>query len=151
DFVDLRRADGLRFAGGPADLDSIDFLVFFKFSEAEMQSPLILRAEAAAARDFLRLPLAFPEDPNLRADGAAVARLAFQFEVDPLVIARDGALIKQRRAFLIGDHGVEFAAVAKVAQRDRAPVVDVGHANDLRDLIELARAVVDPNPLLLIA
>src|SRR5262245_28486875 len=116
-----------------------------------MQSPLILRAESAAARDFLRLPPPRPEDTNLRADGAAIARRAFQLEGDPFVIGRDGVLIKQRRAFLIGDHGVELAAVGEIAQRDRAPVVDVGHADDLRDLFELARAVVDPDPLLLIA
>src|SRR5262245_42275711 len=116
-----------------------------------MQSPLILSAEAAAAGDFLRLPLAAPEDPNLRADGAAIARRALQIEVDPFVIGRDGVLIRHRRAFLICDHGVELAAVGEIRQGYRAPVINVGHADDLRDLFELARAVVDPNPLLLIA
>src|SRR5262245_19834687 len=147
DFVGLRRADGLRSARRPANLDAIDVRVF---SEAEVQAPLILRAEAAAARDFLSLPLAVPEDPNLSADGAAIARRAFKLEVDPFVIGSDGVFIKQRGTLLIGDHGVELAAVGEIAQRDRAPVINVGYADDLRDLLELARAVVDPYFLLLI-
>src|SRR5262245_32705218 len=53
DFVGLGRLDGLCFAGRPADLDAVNIRVF---PEAEMQTPLILRAEAAATRDFLRLP-----------------------------------------------------------------------------------------------
>src|SRR5262245_10814444 len=146
-FVDLRRADGLRSARRPANLGAIDVRVF---SEAEVQTPLILRAEAAAARDFLGLPLAVPEDPNLSADGAAIARRAIKLEVDPLVIGSDGVFIKQRGTLLIGDHGVELATVGEIAQRDRAPVINVGYADDLRDLLELARAVVDPYFLLLI-
>src|SRR5262245_31060610 len=148
DFVGLWRPDSLRFAGRPANLDAVNVRVF---SEAEMQTPLILRAESAATRDFLRLLLTVPEYPHLRADGAAIARRAFQIEGDPFVIGRDGVFIKQGGAFLIGDHRVELAAVGEIAQRDRAPVVDIGHADELRDLFELPRAVVDPDSLLLIA
>src|SRR5262245_31649812 len=102
-FVGLRGLDGLRFAGRPANLDSIDVRVF---PEAEMQPTLILRAEAAAARDFLSLPPPRPEDPNLSADSAAIARRAFQLEVDPFVFGSDGVFIKQRGAFLIRHHRV---------------------------------------------
>src|SRR5262245_54375145 len=148
DLVGLWSADGLCFAGRPADFDAVNARAF---AQAEMQPPLILRAEATAARHFLRLPLAVPEDSHLSADGAAIARRAFKIEGDPLVVGRDGVFVEQRGAFLIGDDHVELAAVAKIAKRDRATVVDIGHADDLRDLLELARAVVDPDLLLLIA
>src|SRR5262249_54115517 len=99
----------------------------------------------------LHLLLAVPEQSYLRADGAAIALRAFQLEVDPLIVRRDGVFVEQRRALLICDHHVELAAVAEISQRDRAPVVYIGHADDLRDLFELASAVIDPNLLLLIA
>src|SRR5690349_12246276 len=80
DFVGLRGVDGLRFARRPANLDAVHLRVF---PESEMQPPLVLRAETAAAGHLLRLPLAVPENSHLRADGAAIARRAFQIEGDP--------------------------------------------------------------------
>src|SRR5262249_23379559 len=147
DFIGLRRADGLYFPGGPAYLDPINGR---RLPQAEMQSSLVLRAESAAASDFLRLLLAVPEQTNLSADGAAIARHAFQLEVDPFVFGGDGIFVKQRGAFLIRDYHIELAAVGEIGQRDRAPVINIGHADDLRDLFELSRAVVDPDLFLLV-
>src|SRR5215470_9108063 len=73
DLVRLWRADGLCFPRRPADFDSVNDR---DSAQAEMQSPLVLSAESAAARHFLRLPQAVPEQTNLRADGAAIARHA---------------------------------------------------------------------------
>src|SRR5262245_10520016 len=147
DFVGLRRADGLCFPRGPADFDAVNDR---DFAKAEMQAPLVLDEESAAARHFLRLLHAVPEQTDLRADGAAIARHAFQLEVDPFVFGRDCAFVKQRGAFLIRDYHIELAAVGEIGQRDRAPVVNIGHADDLRDLFELSRAVVDPDLFLLV-
>src|SRR5262249_8636273 len=96
DFVGLWRSDGLCFPCWPSYFDAINGR---RLPQAEMQSTLILRAESAAARHFLRLLLTVPEQTNLCADGAAIARHAFQLEVDPFVIGRDRVFVKQRRAF----------------------------------------------------
>src|SRR5215510_11041782 len=103
DFVGLRRADGLCFPRRPADFDAVNDR---DFAQAEMQSPLVLGAESAAARHFLRLLQAVPEQSNLRANGAAIARRAFQFKVDPFVFGRDGVFVKQRGAFLVRDYHI---------------------------------------------
>src|SRR5262249_39840904 len=137
-FVGLRRANGLCFPGRPANLDPVNARAF---AQTEMEAPLILRAEPTATRHFLRLLLSVPKQAHLRADGAAIALRAFQLEGDPFVVRRDGVFVEQRWAFLIRDHHVELTAVGEVAQRDRAPVINIGHADDLRDLLELARAV----------
>src|SRR5215467_7319088 len=122
DFVGLRRADGLCFPRRPADFDAVNDR---DFAQAEMQSPLVLSAESAAARHFLRLLQAVPEQTDLRADGASIALPAFQLEVDPSVVGRDGVFVEQRGAFLIRDYHVELAAVGEIGQRDRAPVVNI--------------------------
>ena len=116
-----------------------------------MQPPLVLRGETAAAGNFLHLLLAVPEQRHLRADRAAVAGGAFQFEFDPLVFRRHRVLVNQQRPLLIGDHHVEHAAIPQIRQRHRAPVIRVGDADRLRHIDKLAGAIVQPHPLCLIA
>ena len=132
-----------------------------RLPEAEVQAPLVLRAESRSARDLLHLLLAVPEHGDLRADRAAVActrsaaasdrQRALELELDPVAARRDLVAIEQQRTALVGDDDVEHAAVRQVGERDRAAVVAIGDADHLRDVEEAAGAVVDPHLLLLIA
>ena len=53
-------------------------------AEAEVQAPLVLRAEPAGRHQILALRLPGPVQLDSRADGAAVARRALQLEADPV-------------------------------------------------------------------
>ena len=110
------------FARRPADHGLFHLRIF---AQAEMQAALVLRGEAAAAGNFLHLLLAVPEQRDLRADRAAVAGGAFQFEFDPLIFRRHRVLVDQQRALLVGDHNIEHAAIPQVRQRDGAAVVSI--------------------------
>ena len=59
DASGLRRLQFLRLSGRPSDDGTIDFRLP---AEAEMQPPLILRAETGAAGDFLELLPSVPEE-----------------------------------------------------------------------------------------
>src|SRR6202040_4473525 len=99
--------DRLCFSGGPAD---DGFFHLRKFPKAEMQAALILRGETATAGNLLNLMLTVPEKRDLRSDRAAVAARAFEFKLDPLVFRRDGVLVDQQRAALVGHHHIQHAA-----------------------------------------
>ena len=131
--------DRLRAARRPADHDAVDRA---RRAQAVVQAPLVLRAEAAAAADFLHLPLAVPVQLDARADRAAVARRALELERDPVAPRLHGVLVDQQRTALVGDDDVEHAAVRQIGERDGAAVVGVGRADDLRHLGEAAGAVV---------
>ena len=60
------------------------FSILRILAQTEMQPPLVLRSESAAAGNFLHLLLAVPIQSHLRADRAAIARRAFQRKLDPL-------------------------------------------------------------------
>src|SRR6266536_298391 len=92
--------DGLRLAGWPADHGLVDARVL---AQAEVQAPLILRGEAAASGHFLDLLLTIPVDRHLRPDRAAIARRAFQLELDPRILRRDRILVNQERPVLMRD------------------------------------------------
>src|SRR5688572_27440923 len=115
-----------------------------------MDTSLILRAEAASARYFLRLLLSVPEQTNLGADCASIALRAFQIEGDPAIIGCDRVRVQERGAFLIRDNDIELACITEVRQRNRTSVIHIGHTGKLRDFDKSARPVVDPNLLLLI-
>ena len=118
-------------------------------AQTEMQAPLILRTEAAAARHLLPLLLTIPKDPHIGSDCAAIAAASDQIELDPLVARIDMIFIKQNGAFLISDNRVERTRVTEIGKRDRAAVIAVRDADHLRDFLELASTIVHPNAFLL--
>src|ERR1044071_9022417 len=94
----LGRLNRLRPARGPADFDALDARAL---PQPEVERALVLRAEAAAARDLLHLLLPRPVDAQLRAQRAAVALRALKLEPDPRVLRRDRVLINQERPALV--------------------------------------------------
>src|SRR5579862_428597 len=97
--IQNRRRQGLLFAGRPADLDAIDSR---GLAQSEVQAPLILGAKAAAARNFLQLLLAVPEDSHLGADGAAITLAALQIKLDPVIVRRNRIAVEQQGSALVG-------------------------------------------------
>src|SRR5262245_24625807 len=79
--IDGRPLDRVRLAGRPSNDRPVDAR---SGSEAEMQAAAVLRAEAAGRHHFLQLPAALPLQLDARADGAAVARAAFEIELNPV-------------------------------------------------------------------
>src|SRR5580700_7008831 len=116
-----------------------------------MKSPLILRGEAATARNLLYLLLAVPEERDLSANRTAVARGSFQLKFDPFIFWRHRVLVNQQRTLLVGHHNVEHAAIPEVRQRDGAAVVNVADSNRLSHIDKFSGAIVQPQPLRLIA
>src|ERR1044072_6323312 len=98
----------LRLARGPADFDALDARAL---AQTEVEWALVLRAEAAAARDLLHLLLPRPVDAHLRAQTAAVTLRAFELEPDPSVLRRDGVLVDKERPALARQHPGEHAAL----------------------------------------
>src|SRR5690606_26256655 len=90
--------DRLHTTRGPADLDPLDPRIR---TEAEVQGPLVLRAEAASATHFLHLDLSVPVHRYPRADGARVALPAGQIESDPVVPRRSKIPVDEKRAALM--------------------------------------------------
>ena len=60
-------------------------------------------------------------------------------------------LVDQQRSALVRHDDIERAGVPQIRQRDGAAVIGVGGAHRLRDVGEVAEAVVDPDALALIA
>src|SRR4051812_16024273 len=115
-----------------------------------MQASLVLRAEAVTARNFLNLLLAIPEESDLGTDCAAVARCAFKLKSNPTVFRRGGVPVDEQRAALVSDYYIEHAPVPQINERDRAAIVLVACSNGLRHVHEAARAVIQPDALVLI-
>src|SRR5581483_12361886 len=116
-----------------------------------MQPALILRAEAAATRDLLHLLLSIPENAHFGADCAAVALRAGQTELDPFISGINSILIQQEWPILVGYKSIQGSIVVEIRECNGSPVETVRRAHELSNLLELACAVIDPNPLLLIA
>ena len=116
-----------------------------------MEAAVVLGGETVAAGDLLDLFLAVPAHGDLRADGAAVAPGALEGELDPLVAGVDGVAVEEQGAALVGDDDIERARIEQVGHDDGAAVKGVGDADGVGDVDELARAVVEPNALLLVA
>src|ERR1051325_2621742 len=119
-------------------------------AEAEMETSLVLRTKTAAARNLLHVWPSVPEQTHLRTDRAAITRRAFELETDPLVLRRHVVLVNEQRPSLIRDYDVEHAAIPKIDEGHRTSVKNITRAHGLRDVHKLPRAVVDPDPLLLI-
>ncbi len=68
-----------------------------------------------------------------------------RFEFDPVIAGRHGVAIQQQRAAFVGDDRIEHAAISEIGQGDGAAVVDIGYADQLSHLFELAGTVVDPD------
>ena len=132
----------------PTNHDLLDVRLF---AQTEMQAALILRPKAAATRHLLHLLLPIPEQPHLRANGAAVADAAFQVKSDPLMVRRDGILVQQQRPFLIGDHDIQHATIPEIGERHGTAIVRIRDPNRLRHVKELPGAIVEPHAFLLIA
>src|SRR6266536_2479530 len=116
-----------------------------------MQPSLVLGTEATAATHCLHLLPAIPVKLNFRPESAAITGSTFQFKVDPIVVRRDSILVDKQRSALVSNNHIEHAAIPKVSQRYRAPVVSIVCANRLCDVIEFTRTVVYPDTLLLIS
>ncbi len=147
-MIQPRRIDDLRPPGRPSDFHAIHARAS---ADAEMKSALILRAESAAARNFLYLLLPVPEYPDLGSYCAPIAGAAFELKFDPLILWRYFVLIQQQGTPLICRYCVERSVVIQVGERHRAAVKPVRHADELRNFFELSGSVVEPHALLLIA
>src|ERR1043165_8926490 len=86
--------DRLDFSRRPANLGLFDVRIL---ADAEVQTSLVLRAETTATRNLLHLLAPIPEQTHLRADRTAIARRAFEFETDPLVLGVHVVLVNQQR------------------------------------------------------
>jgi len=84
-LADLRRCERLYGPRRPTNHHRLDARLF---AQTEMQAALILRPESAATRHFLHLLSPIPEQPHLRANGAAVAAASFQLKRDPRILRR---------------------------------------------------------------
>src|SRR5213075_3366924 len=107
--------------------------------KTEMQPPIVLTAEAAAAVHHLALAPRADFRRHLRADRAAIAPRPHELELEPAAgphpltpspFGRGGThvLVQQRSALLIRDHDVEQPAIEEIGHRDRASVQPVRDA-----------------------
>src|SRR6187401_495070 len=147
-LVYRRPLDHLPPARRPGDGDAIDGGAG---AEADVQAALVLGAEAAGGEYVLPLRPAVPGDVHTRADGAAVADRALEFEIDPVPPRRHRVAVQERRPGLIRHDDVEDAAVAEIGERHGAAVEAVAGAHALRNVGEPAHAIVHPHPLALVA
>src|SRR2546427_181069 len=85
--------DELLRAAEPSHLDS---LRAGRLAQTEMQAKVALRAEAAAAADFLHLAAAFCLDDHARADGGPVRARPNQLDQQPTVL-RGRLIVEQCR------------------------------------------------------
>src|SRR5262245_40362326 len=99
--------------------------------QTEMHPALILCSKATAPRHLLHLLLPIPEQPHLRANGAAIARAALQVKSDPSALRRNGVLVQQQRPFLIGHYHIQHATIPQIGERDSATIVRVCDPNHL--------------------
>src|SRR3984885_13525788 len=134
--------------GGPANDGLLNLWVF---SEAEMQTAIVLRRKSTAAHHRLHLLLAVPVERDLCADGAGVALGALKVELDPGIAGRSSVPVDEERTALVGDDRVERAGVPQVGERNGTAVVTICHADCLSDVDEFAGTVVDPHLFLLVA
>src|SRR3984885_81921 len=116
-----------------------------------MQPPIMLRCKTAAAGNLLHLLLTVPKQDNLGADGAAVTGRPFQFKFNPLVLRCHRVLVKQQRPVLIGHNHIEHATIPQIHQRHRTSVIPIRSADRLGNIDKLSGAIVEPDPLVLIA
>ena len=116
-----------------------------------MQTSLILGTKAAATRNLLHLLFVLPKQTDLGANGASIAFCAFQLKFNPRIGRRDLIFVKQHGPSLICNYGIERPVITEIRQSDRAPIVAVRYANQLRHFFELSGAIVNPNALLLIS
>src|SRR5206468_3651145 len=84
-------------------------------------------------------------------DRAAIALLARELELDPVVAAAAIVPVDEQRTLLIGDHDVEHAAIPQVGQGHRAPVVLIGDAGGLRGIHPSLAALVHQHARALVA
>jgi hypothetical protein len=96
--------------------------------QAEVEPPLILRAEAASARNLLQLLLPVPEYADFGADRAAVAFVPFQAEFDPVISRIDVVHIQQNGSVLVSDYSIKRTVIIEVGQRHGAAVVTVSYS-----------------------
>src|SRR6188768_3558631 len=95
--VERRRINGLHPARWPGN----DRAIHLRHRpDAEVKPAIVLRAEAAAAADFLRLLVTVPVQLHPCADGAAVAGRAFELERDPMPARRDAIPVEVQRPVL---------------------------------------------------
>ena len=78
--------------GGPFDFDEVND---GGFAEAEVEAEVGLGHDAGAGVDFVHLGVSAGDDADARADGAAVARGADKFELDPVL--RVAAVVAEER------------------------------------------------------
>src|SRR5438093_13261143 len=109
-LIDCRMVNRLTLAGRPSDDDPIDRRLR---AEPVVQPSLVLRAEAAAAADFLNLNLIAPVKLDACADRAAVARLAFQGEVHPMASRLNRIAVDEKRSALLRRDDIQCAAVCE--------------------------------------
>src|SRR5687768_476117 len=107
-----------------------------------MQTPLILSAEATAARNSLHLLAAVPEQFDFGAQRTPVTGGTFQLKVDPAVLGSDSSLVDQYWTPLVGNNHIKHAAIPEIGKCDRASIVGVGGANGLSHIVEFARSIV---------
>src|SRR6266851_4770877 len=108
-----RLFDGLQLAGWPANDGPFKTRVP---AQTEMQPPLILCGETAAAGNLLHLLPAAPEKSNLGADRASVTHRSFQFKFDPLVFRSHCVLVYQQWPILVGHDNVENATIPQIGE-----------------------------------
>ena len=116
-----------------------------------MQSPLVLRCKAAAARNLLHLPLAIPEEGDFGPYRAAIALGSFQLELNPFVFRGHRVFIHQEWPALVCHNDVEDTAIPQVYHSHCASVIGICYSDQLRHIDESPGAIIQPNSFLLIA
>src|SRR5579862_7341047 len=104
ELVDLRPIDGLAVPRRPLNDEALDL---GGHSQPEVQPPLILGAEAAAAADLLHLHLMVPVELHARANRTAIARRALQLDVNQVPSWLYRVSVDQERSPLVRDEHIE--------------------------------------------
>ena len=148
-FVRNERVNRLHLAGWPADHGSRYMLDIFP--KSKVKPAIILRREAASARDLLNLLLIVPRQLNLRANRTAIAHGSLQVEFNPVISRRYRVFIQEQRPALVGNNYIQNSAIPQVSHRDGTSVIGIRDTDSLRNIDKLAGSIIQPYMLLLIA
>jgi hypothetical protein len=113
-------------------------------AQAEVQSQVALRAEAAAAAHFLSLPLALPLHDDARTDGGTVRAGADELDEKPGIRGRRLVTQQRRPVVDVIDDQVDLTGVEDVTQGQPAAAARLEQACSaaVRDIFETAVAEV---------